>query len=152
MKAMVRTREALAMLFAVVVLAGCAGSRIGGGAGEDVVAMPLTNTYWQLVRVAGQPVPESGGEQNPHILFLDDGRVSGFSGCNRFMGDYRVEGDHLIFDSMGSTRRACPDNQTEGLLFGALAKTAGVNLTGIELRLLGEQGAELAVFEATRMK
>ena len=57
-----------------------------------------------------------------------------------------------MFDSMASTRRACPDNQTEQLLFAALAKTVGVNLEGIELRLLGENGQELAVFEASRMK
>ncbi|NMT63066.1 META domain-containing protein [Marinobacter orientalis] len=137
-------------LFVVLLLAGCAGSTTMGDG--DVVAMPLTNTYWQLVSVAGQPVPESDTEQKAHILFLDDGRVSGFSGCNQYMGDYRVRDENLLFDSMSSTRRACPDSQTEELLFAALAKTVGVNLEGIELRLLGESGEELAVFEASRMK
>ena len=142
----------VASLLAVLLLAGCVSSPASESPSGDVVAMPLTNTYWQLVSVAGEPVPESDRQQKPHILFLDDGRVSGFSGCNQYMGDYRVTGENLLFDSMSSTLMACPDNLTEELLFAALAKTVGVNLEGIELRLLGEAGEELAVFEATRMK
>jgi len=114
--------------------------------------MPLTNTYWQLLSIGGEPVSETNADQKPHLLCLDDGRVSGFSGCNQYMGNDQVTGENLLFDSMSSTRRACPDNQTEQLLFAALAKTVGVNLEGIELRLLGEAGEELAVFEASRMK
>lgn len=141
----------VAILFAVLLLAGCVSSPVTGSSG-DVVAMPLTNTYWQLVSIAGEPVPETSIEQKAHILFLDDGRVSGFSGCNQYIGDYQVTGENLLFDSMSSTLMACPNNQTEGMLFAAFAKTVGVNLDGIELRLLGEAGEELAVFEATRMK
>jgi heat shock protein HslJ len=142
----------LATLIAVLLLAGCAGSSVSDGPGGDVVAMPLTNTYWQVVSVAGQEVPATGSQQKAHILFLDDGRVSGFSGCNQYMGNYQVEGENLLFDAMSSTRRACDDNLVEQLLFAAFAKTVGVNLEGIELRLLGENGEELAVFEASRMK
>lgn len=139
------------MLFAVVLLAGCAGSSVSDGSG-DIVAMPLTNTYWQLVSVAGEEVPETESEQKANILFLDDGRVTGYSGCNQYMGKYQVEGENLLFDSMSSAERTCEDNLIEQLLFAAFAKTVGVNLEGIELRLLGEAGEELAVFEATRMK
>lgn len=139
-------------LFAVLLLAGCAGSPVTDRWGGDVVAMPLTNTYWQLVSIGGKNVPETDGEQKAHILFLDDGRVSGYSGCNQYMGDYRVRGENLLFDAMSSTRRACPDNPTEELLFAAFARTVGVHLEGIDLRLLGDNGEELAVFEASRMK
>ncbi len=152
MKGTMRIPGYLVTLFAVLLLAGCTSSPARHGSGGDVVAMPLTNTYWQLVSVAGEPVPETDSEQKAHILFLDDGRVSGFSGCNQYMGDYRVTGENLLFDSMSSTLRACPDNLTEELLFAAFAKTVGVNLDGIELRLLGEAGEELAVFEASRMR
>ncbi len=142
----------VAALFVALLLAGCAGSSVPGEPGGDVVAMPLTNTYWQLEVVAGEEVPETGSEQKAHILFLDDGRVTGYSGCNQYMGNYRVEGENLLFDSMSSTRMACDDNLIEELLFAAFAKTVGVYLEGTELRLLGEDGEELAVFEASRMK
>lgn len=152
MRGVVSVPGHVATLFALLFLAGCVGSPATGRSADDIVAMPLTNTYWQLLSIAGEPVSETNADQKPHILFLDDGRVSGFSGCNQYMGDYQVTGENLLFDSMSSTRRACPDNQTEQLLFAALAKTVGVNLEGIELRLLGENGQELAVFEASRMK
>lgn len=152
MKGTMRIPGYLVTLFAVLLMAGCTSSPGRNGPGGDVVAMPLTNTYWQLVSVAGEPVPETDSEHKAHILFLDDGRVSGFSGCNQYMGAYRVTGENLLFDSMSSTLRACPDNLTEELLFAAFAKTVGVNLEGIELRLLGEAGEELAVFEASRMR
>lgn len=151
MRTTMKTAGYVAALFTVLLLAGCVSSPTNS-LGGDVVAMPLTNTYWELVSVAGQPVPETDSQQKPHVLFLDDGRVSGFSGCNQYMGDYQVTGENLLFDSMSSTLMACPQNQTEDLLFAAFAKTVGVNLEGIELRLLGEAGEELAVFEATRMK
>ncbi|MFN2359975.1 MAG: META domain-containing protein [Marinobacter sp.] len=152
MKGIIQAPGYIATLLAVLLLAGCAGSSVSDGPGGDVVAMPLTNTYWQLVSVAGQEVPETADQQKPHILFLDDGRVSGFSGCNQYMGNYQVEGENLLFDSMSSTRKACDDSMVEQSLFAAFAKTVGVYLDGIELRLLGENGEELAVFEATRMK
>ncbi|MBE93668.1 META domain-containing protein [Marinobacter sp.] len=152
MRGVVSVSGHVAILFALLFVAGCVGSPATSRSADDIVAMPLTNTYWQLLSIAGEPVSETNADQKPHILFLDDGRVSGFSGCNQYMGDYQVRGENLLFDSMASTRRACPDNQTEQLLFAALAKTVGVNLEGIELRLLGENGQELAVFEASRMK
>jgi len=152
MKRWMTAPNCLAGLLALLLLAGCAGSPVDDRPGDDVVAMPLTNTYWQLVSVAGEAVPETENQQKAHILFLDDGRVSGFSGCNQYMGNYRVSGENLLFDSMSSTLKACTDNLTEELLFTAFAKTVGVNLEGIELRLLGEDGQELAVFEAARMK
>lgn len=152
MKGTIQMPGYVATLFVVLLLAGCAGSSVSDGPGDDVVAMPLTNTHWQLEVVAGEEVPETGSEQKAHILFLDDGRVTGYSGCNQYMGNYRVEGENLLFDSMSSTRMACDDNLIEELLFAAFAKTVGVYLEGIELRLLGEAGEELAVFEATRMK
>lgn len=153
MKGTVQTPGIVAILFAILALAGCATSPAGQGPeGGGEPGVPLTNTYWQLVSVAGEEVPETGSERKAHILFLDDGRVSGFSGCNEYMGNYQVRGENLLFDSMGSTRMACEENLVEELLFASFAKTVGVNLDGTELRLLGEAGEELAVFEAARLK
>lgn len=141
-----------ALFFALLLLAGCVTSPADEVTDTGDAGVPLTNTYWQLVRIAGEEVPGTDGEQKPHIIFLDDGRVSGFSGCNQYMGNYEVSGENLLFDSMSSTRAACTDNLVEQQLFAALAKTVGVNLDGPELRLLGEGAEELAVFEASRVK
>lgn len=136
------------LIFSVVsgllLLAGCVSVPATGSA----AGVPLTNTYWQLVSVASQAAPDTGEEQRANILFLDDGRVSGFSGCNQYVGDYQVKGENLLFDTMSSTRKACEDNTLEQSLFAAFAKTVGVNLDGTRLRLLGENAEVLAVFEA----
>jgi heat shock protein HslJ len=35
------------------------------------------------------------------------GKVSGYSGCNRYFGSFILEGKSLTFDQMGSTRKMC---------------------------------------------
>lgn len=37
-----------------------------------------------------------------------DGRVSGSGGCNRIVGQARIEGSTIAFSQMASTRMACP--------------------------------------------
>ena len=132
------------VLFVLLALAGCVSSPVI----DSAAGVPLTNTYWQLVSVASQAAPDTGEEQRAHILFLDDGRVRGSSGCNQYMGDYQIEGENLLFGAMASTRRACEGNTIEQPLFAAFAKTVGVNLDGTRLRLLSENSEVLAVFEA----
>lgn len=132
----------------LVTLAGCVSAPANDSAGASKAAVPLSNTYWQLVRVGQDAVPDPENKRPPHILFLDDGRVQGFSGCNQYRGNYRVAGDNLLFDAMSSTRMACRDSQTEQRLFAAFANTVGVNLDGTRLRLLGDNARVLAEFEA----
>jgi heat shock protein HslJ len=138
------------VLFAPVLLmlAGCVSAPATDSAGGDTAGVPLSNTYWQLVKVGPEALPDAADERQPHILFLDNGRVRGFSGCNQYRGDYRVAGDNLMFDAMSSTRMACGGSQTEQLLFAAFARTVGVNLDGTRLRLLGENAQVLAEFKA----
>lgn len=132
----------LPILLPILLLAGCVSAPVE----PDNSVVPLTNTYWKLVEVGGDSVPSAEKAREPHMMLLDDGRVNGFSGCNRFMGRYQVEGNNLLFDAMGSTRMACPDSQTESRLFAAFANTVGVNLSGHRLRLMDEAGNELAEF------
>ena len=43
------------------------------------------------------------------VLAFGDGTVTGFSGCNRFRGTYRLDGEALEFSALGSTMMACSD-------------------------------------------
>lgn len=40
------------------------------------------------------------------VTFKADGSFYGFSGVNRFFGNYKLAGDRISFDKMGSTRMA----------------------------------------------
>ena len=42
-------------------------------------------------------------------LAFQDGRVSGSSGCNRFHGEFKVEGNALKIRPLATTRMACED-------------------------------------------
>ena len=102
-------------------LAGCAGStggaRAQGAAAANAAssAASLAQTSWELVRWT----QASGGLRNiPHgdngepiqLTFLAQGkeyRAGGFSGCNRYMGTYKLEAGKLFIQARGATRMAC---------------------------------------------
>lgn len=66
----------------------------------------LTGGEWHIERIQGL-APASG--IRPSVLFYPDGRVSGHSGCNRFMGRYTLEPSGLRLSAMAGTRIACPE-------------------------------------------
>jgi heat shock protein HslJ len=80
-------------------------------------------TLLLLAGCVSSPVNDS--DQQAHILFMDDGRVRGFSSCNEYMGEYLVEGQSLVFGRISRTQRACEDN-------------------------LGEEGKTVAVFKVVQ--
>lgn len=130
----------------LLVLAGCVSQPMMGWGGFNST-VPLTNTYWKLQEVAGEPSPDAS---EAHLIMRDDGVVNGFSGCNAFRGEYEViNSRNLVFSRMASTRRACQSlDNPEQDFFQALENTAGVRMDDRRLRLLNTEGQELAVFEA----
>lgn len=97
----------------------------------------LENTFWKLVELNGEPVPERPGEQQAHLVFsAGETRVNGFAGCNRFFGQYVRDGAKLSFSALGSTRMACPEGMdTEQAFLGALGETNRMELDGVFLEL-----------------
>lgn len=141
-----------ALVATLLLLAGCAaGPGTMGTDNRPVPTAPLTNTYWQLESVGDHRIEAGNREAEPHMILLDDGRVHGFSGCNRFVGQYALQGAYLLFDAMASTKMACLEDTVEAPLYAAFAETAGVNLRGKVLKLLDEQGQELARFVAVAL-
>jgi heat shock protein HslJ len=77
--------------------------------------------------------------------FGTDGRVSGSGGCNRFSGEYTLEGDSLAIGPVASTRMACfePEGvgEQESAYFAALARTASWTFRDERLQLRAADGA-----------
>jgi len=66
---------------------------------------PLDGTSWELVGISDH-LPVAGS----HIsMMFERGQVSGSSGCNRYGGGYKVNGDKIAFDAMYMTEMACAD-------------------------------------------
>ncbi|MFY8114410.1 MAG: META domain-containing protein [Rhabdaerophilum sp.] len=68
-------------------------------------AQELPGQAWLVVSIGG----EAQAAQPPATFrFEADGRVSGSTGCNRFMASYTLEGARLRFSQAAGTRMACP--------------------------------------------
>ncbi len=100
----------------------------------------LAGTEW-LIEATGGTAIVSG--QEPTIRFGEDGRVSGFSGCNRFTGGYTEDGDMVTFSPLASTMMACMSAET-----GAQERAIQAILSG-ETRISFDAMGLLTVTSAT---
>ena len=72
----------------------------------------LTENFWVLDVLDGQMVDEFGNTDREIGFKLDPAtnRVSGYAGCNNFMGDFTLkDGNRISFSNLGSTKMACQD-------------------------------------------
>ncbi len=111
--------------------------------GGAPMADALRNTTWTLV---GSPMAGEGVEV---VMAFGDGTVSGFSGCNRFSGSYRLTVDALEFGPLASTRMACPPDamRLEDDVLGRLAQVVTAVVEPAELHLFDAEGELLLRFE-----
>jgi len=114
-------------LFAALLvgMAGCAnttGHATAEGAAANNAATSadsLAQTSWELIRwvsAAGvnRPIPHGDNGEPIQLVFLAQGHdyhVNGFSGCNRYMGNYRLQDGKLSISLGGSTRMACASQE-----------------------------------------
>ena len=91
-----------------------------------------------------------GYNKKASIGFQGD-RVYGFSGINRYFGDYQVSGGKLVFGEFGMSRQgASEEEMTKELQFlDLLRKNKSIKLSGDTLTLVSTEGIEL-VFKRTK--
>lgn len=75
------------------------------GCGGDPASL-LTGVTWQIEDVGGKGII---GSSEITMNFAPNGRVSGGSGCNRFLGGFDLTGEELSFGQMAGTMMACPE-------------------------------------------
>lgn len=109
-------------------------------------AATLEGANWRLLALPGQTVP--GGNGAPTARF-EAGRVSGFSGCNRFMGSYTVDRDKLTVGTLAGTMMACPEPAmgVEKAFMAAFSGTLTSNVAGNRLSLTPAAGGNALQFE-----
>jgi heat shock protein HslJ len=71
----------------------------------DEPASGPEDVRWALLSLADEAPPD-GVEST---LTLEDGMANGFADCNRFFGDYVLEGESLSIGPLGTTLMACED-------------------------------------------
>ena len=109
-------------------------------------AVMLEGVNWRLASLPGQAVPAGNGA--PAVRF-EGGRVSGFSGCNRFTGGYTVDRDRLTIGNLAGTMMACPEPAMalERAFLSSLTGGQAVNVDGKRLSLTPASGGMPIQFE-----
>ena len=101
-----------------------------------VPAASLHGRRWELAE--WHEGDDSSLASPPWLVFREDGRVNGFSGCNRFNGEFRLLEQNLEFSVMAMTKKACLDSamKTEQRLVKLLQRTTAFSQEGDEITLL----------------
>lgn len=138
----------LPLIAAITVAAGCASTPPAASKAT------LTNTYWKLTELHGARVTMAPEQEREVRITLDnDGKVSGFTGCNQLMGGYTVAAEVLRFTQLGSTRMMCPAPamQLESAVLAHLNSVTGFRIEGEQLILL-KDGAPVARYESVYLQ
>jgi copper homeostasis protein (lipoprotein) len=115
----------------------------------DEALIPLGGTEWRLVELGGPPVELDEGGRLPYlVLDLEESRVAGSGGVNRFMGTFSLAEDELQFGPLATTMMAGPEAAMarERAFLDALAAVTGYRLEGRSLTLVAGEGS-VARFE-----
>lgn len=128
------------------LLAGCC--RIASSASAPV-PLAFEGPTWQLAAPGTQGAGVGAIEKRPVTALFEGGRVSGFSGCNRFMGAYTLDRDSVLIGPLAGTMMACPDPEMaiEKTFLGALTGTLRYAISADQLTLTPASGTPL-VFQA----
>jgi copper homeostasis protein (lipoprotein) len=126
----------------------------GETCGARSATSPLQETYWKLTRLAGNPVILAEKQREPSLVFRSqDGRVTGFGGCNKLTGSYKLNNDEITFSGVAATQMACLQGmEIEGALFKALKQVRTWKIVGEHLELYDVGGNMLIRFEARALK
>lgn len=69
---------------------------------------PLEGPEWRLAALSGVDAEALGAIKGGVYVRFAQGRVEGFSGCNRLAGAYTIDGDRLVLGALAGTMMACP--------------------------------------------
>lgn len=108
----------------------------------------IKDASWQLISLEREKVKPLKSEKIIKLTFDGEKGVNGFSGCNNFMGSYKLsENQKIEFAPMASTRKACPDESfDENAFLQMFSKVESYKIEGHKLTLMNRKGKALATF------
>lgn len=109
---------------------------MGVGCNSSKNMAKLNGGTWNLKEMNGKEVQLTDSNSEIFIQFNEaEKRVNGRGGCNRFFGNYEMDGSNLKFSPMGATRMACPDMQLESEFFQMLETVDSYSIKDGQLNL-----------------
>jgi heat shock protein HslJ len=112
---------------------------------ESSASTVFTGVDWLPVSIGGETVET---DSKLSVRFEDNGKVSGYGGCNSFFSTYTVNDSSIEIGPIGATRMACPDPQMnrEIRFFEALEGAKRIVTRGSRMRLSDAEDETLADF------
>ncbi|MGJ8591262.1 MAG: copper resistance protein NlpE N-terminal domain-containing protein [Aquaticitalea sp.] len=104
------------------------GDRISGDLANKYILTKseeqLVGKKWHLVSFKGNETQlEEAKAERPNIEFMEDGTMSGYTGCNQFRGAYLLKEGHKIkFSQIISTKKFCPEMESENEFLNTMGK------------------------------
>ena len=106
------------------------------------------NAIWTLQSIGSKNIdPKTTSNGLPNMeLNLNEERIFGYAGCNRYSGNFKLEKDSIRFGNLMSTKMACGDLNMETEFLAALSgKKQPFKI--VEGKLYIGQGAEMLTFK-----
>lgn len=124
---------------ALLLLGSCVGKKTVKDTSTTTSKLVLSGK-WSLVLLKGAALPE--GVNVPTLeIDLQEMRISGFGGCNRYFASIKKQDDAAFeVDAIGATRKACLENQVEDSYLQTLEAVRQYRLTSNRLQLLSQEG------------
>lgn len=143
MPRMHRGLQAVAMALLWSLVGGCAAAPDG--------APGLAGTQWRLVSASGG-VLKSHALGSGVTLAFEQGRVTGYGGCNSYSGEYTHSDGSLRVGTLTRTKRGCADaaGAIESAWHAALAQPLAVGQRDAHLTLTTADGLVLEFKPAAR--
>lgn len=101
---------------------------------------------WTLEKIDGGVVADLFSKEKLPTIEFKDGRLGGHGGCNRYNGQYKLEGNVVKVGPLMSTRMACDFIDGEGKLMKALEGDSKLVVEGNTLSFVKE-GVSVLVFK-----
>lgn len=105
----------------------------------------LTGNNWVLSSLMGNALdPSKFLNGVPSLSFLENGGLAGFTGCNNFNGNFKLDGSSLNLDPGTMTKNTC-EGSGENDFLGALQQVSNLSVNKNKLSLL-DGAKELMTF------
>ncbi|MFZ1342338.1 META domain-containing protein [Thiothrix eikelboomii] len=121
------------VLMGLAIMSACS---MGINANSSTPEQALDKQVWQLTAIKGQPLPKEAAAPN---LKFENGRLTGFTGCNRLFASYSATADGgLSLGALGTTKMAClgAGGELERAVLAALREVGLYALPPGQLNLL----------------
>lgn len=131
------------------LLTSCGSGKSSSNADSVQRSSLLYNKTWHLDKIKGQSVSyDTEDEKWPSLIMEENKGISGFAGCNTFMGNLETgERNELRFSKIASTRMACPDGVfNENTYLNALDEVRSYQISQTTLELMNEKGKTILAY------